>query len=74
MKHMQRVADQMVQECPDASSIRFRTGYHAIPSMRLVIKVLIGEAHNANTGIQFQKVSYVTNSSKSKVQLILCAA
>ncbi|XP_029356276.1 aprataxin isoform X3 [Echeneis naucrates] len=32
VKHMQQVADQMVQQCPDASS-RFRTGYHAIPSM-----------------------------------------
>lgn len=34
LKHMQRVAEQMVQQCPDASSLRFRTGYHAIPSMR----------------------------------------
>ncbi|XP_031727326.1 aprataxin isoform X1 [Anarrhichthys ocellatus] len=33
VKHMQQVADQMVQQCPDASSLRFRTGYHAIPSM-----------------------------------------
>ncbi|XP_059193337.1 aprataxin isoform X2 [Centropristis striata] len=33
VKHMQKVADQMVQQCPDASSLRFRTGYHAIPSM-----------------------------------------
>ncbi|XP_008284720.1 aprataxin isoform X2 [Stegastes partitus] len=33
VKHMQRVADQMVQQCPDSSSLRFRTGYHAIPSM-----------------------------------------
>lgn len=33
VKHMQEVADQMVQQCPDASSLRFRTGFHAIPSM-----------------------------------------
>ncbi|XP_029286676.1 aprataxin isoform X2 [Cottoperca gobio] len=36
VKHMQQVADQMVQQCPDASSLRFRTGYHAIPSMSQV--------------------------------------
>ncbi|XP_044045148.1 aprataxin isoform X2 [Siniperca chuatsi] len=33
VKHMQQVADQMVQQCPDVGSLRFRTGYHAIPSM-----------------------------------------
>ncbi|XP_070840263.1 aprataxin [Chaetodon trifascialis] len=33
VKHMQRVADRVVQQCPDASSLRFRAGYHAIPSM-----------------------------------------
>ncbi|XP_058496846.1 aprataxin [Solea solea] len=33
VKHMQQVADQMVQQCPDSSSLSFRTGYHAIPSM-----------------------------------------
>lgn len=33
VKHMQEVADQMIQQCPDATSLRFRTGYHAIPSM-----------------------------------------
>ncbi|XP_070684090.1 aprataxin isoform X2 [Pempheris klunzingeri] len=33
VKHMQQVAEQMVQQCPDSSSLRFRTGYHAIPSM-----------------------------------------
>ncbi|XP_034543704.1 aprataxin [Notolabrus celidotus] len=33
LKHMQRVADQMVQQCQHAGSLRFRTGYHAIPSM-----------------------------------------
>lgn len=33
VKHMQRVGDQMIQQCPDSSSLRFRTGYHAIPSM-----------------------------------------
>lgn len=32
LKHMQQIADQMVQQCPD-SSLRFRMGYHAIPSM-----------------------------------------
>ncbi|XP_029012461.1 aprataxin isoform X2 [Betta splendens] len=33
LKHMQQVADQIVQQCPDVGSLRFRTGYHAIPSM-----------------------------------------
>ncbi|XP_042341381.1 aprataxin isoform X2 [Plectropomus leopardus] len=33
VKHMQQVADQMIQQCPHASSLQFRTGYHAIPSM-----------------------------------------
>ncbi|XP_028263956.1 aprataxin isoform X4 [Parambassis ranga] len=33
LKHMQQVADQMVEQCPDSTSLRFRTGYHAIPSM-----------------------------------------
>ncbi|TNN62308.1 Aprataxin [Liparis tanakae] len=33
VKHMQQVADQMVRQCPDAGLLRFRTGYHAIPSM-----------------------------------------
>lgn len=39
IKHMQRVGEQMVQQCPDASSLRFRMGYHAIPSLRFVITV-----------------------------------
>ncbi|XP_034450049.1 aprataxin isoform X2 [Hippoglossus hippoglossus] len=33
VKHMQQVADRMVQQCPDSSSLSFRTGYHVIPSM-----------------------------------------
>ncbi|CAN9510375.1 unnamed protein product [Ophioblennius macclurei] len=33
VKHMQQVADKMIQQCPDQSSLRFRKGYHAIPSM-----------------------------------------
>ncbi|XP_042077409.1 aprataxin isoform X3 [Haplochromis burtoni] len=33
VKHMQKVADQMIQQRPDCSSVQFRTGYHAIPSM-----------------------------------------
>ncbi|XP_015250444.1 PREDICTED: aprataxin [Cyprinodon variegatus] len=33
LKHMQQVADRMIQQCPDSSSLQFRTGYHAIPSM-----------------------------------------
>lgn len=33
LKHMQQVADQIVAQCPDVSLLRFRTGYHAIPSM-----------------------------------------
>ncbi|MED6275126.1 hypothetical protein CHARACLAT_023306 [Characodon lateralis] len=34
LKHMQQVADRMIQQCPDSSTLRFRSGYHAIPSMR----------------------------------------
>lgn len=33
VKHMQQVADKMIQQCPDSGSLDFRTGYHAIPSM-----------------------------------------
>ncbi|XP_051558666.1 aprataxin isoform X2 [Myxocyprinus asiaticus] len=33
LKHMQRVGERMVQQCPDAHKLRFRLGYHAIPSM-----------------------------------------
>ncbi|XP_048052084.1 aprataxin isoform X1 [Megalobrama amblycephala] len=33
LKHMQRVGDQMVQQCRDAHKLRFRLGYHAVPSM-----------------------------------------
>ncbi|XP_062333544.1 aprataxin isoform X3 [Osmerus eperlanus] len=33
LKHMQKVADGIVGQCPDASLLRFRLGYHAIPSM-----------------------------------------
>ncbi|TWW59643.1 Aprataxin, partial [Takifugu flavidus] len=33
VKHMQQVAEQMIRQCPDASTLRFRSGYHAIPSM-----------------------------------------
>ncbi|XP_029907571.1 aprataxin [Myripristis murdjan] len=33
LRHMQQVAEQMIQQCPDASTLQFRTGYHAIPSM-----------------------------------------
>ncbi|XP_042283716.1 aprataxin [Thunnus maccoyii] len=33
VRHMQKVADQMVQQCPHAATLRFRSGYHAIPSM-----------------------------------------
>ncbi|XP_037530845.1 aprataxin isoform X2 [Nematolebias whitei] len=33
LKHMQQVAQRMVQQCPDCGSLSFRTGYHAIPSL-----------------------------------------
>ncbi|KAF6733461.1 Aprataxin [Oryzias melastigma] len=33
LKHMQKVADRMIQQCPETNSLSFRTGYHAIPSM-----------------------------------------
>lgn len=34
LEHMQKVADRLIQQCPDCDSLSFRTGYHAIPSMR----------------------------------------
>ncbi|XP_036420664.1 aprataxin isoform X2 [Colossoma macropomum] len=33
LKHMQTVGDRMIKQCPDAQKLRFRQGYHAIPSM-----------------------------------------
>lgn len=33
LRHMHKIGDRMVDECPDASLLRFRSGYHAIPSM-----------------------------------------
>ncbi|XP_018593803.1 aprataxin isoform X2 [Scleropages formosus] len=33
LRHMHHVAERMVEQCPDASKLRFRLGYHAIPSM-----------------------------------------
>ncbi|XP_061889209.1 aprataxin-like isoform X3 [Entelurus aequoreus] len=33
LRHMHGVAEQMVQQCPQARSLDFRSGYHAIPSM-----------------------------------------
>ncbi|XP_004065926.1 aprataxin isoform X1 [Oryzias latipes] len=33
LKHMQKVAERMIKQCPESSSLSFRTGYHAIPSM-----------------------------------------
>ncbi|KAJ8247636.1 hypothetical protein GJAV_G00248550 [Gymnothorax javanicus] len=33
LRHMQHVAEHMVQQCRDAQELRFRMGYHAIPSM-----------------------------------------
>ncbi|XP_061685979.1 aprataxin isoform X1 [Syngnathoides biaculeatus] len=33
VKHMQQVAEQMVHQCPQASTLDFCMGYHAIPSM-----------------------------------------
>ncbi|XP_017553051.2 aprataxin isoform X2 [Pygocentrus nattereri] len=33
LKHMQKVGDRMIKHCPDAQKLRFRQGYHAIPSM-----------------------------------------
>ncbi|XP_026766602.3 aprataxin isoform X1 [Pangasianodon hypophthalmus] len=33
LKHMQRVGDRMVQQCPSSTKLHFRLGYHAIPSM-----------------------------------------
>ncbi|MCJ8750107.1 hypothetical protein PDJAM_G00258780 [Pangasius djambal] len=33
LKHMERVGDRMVQQCPSSDKLHFRLGYHAIPSM-----------------------------------------
>ncbi|KAJ8339811.1 hypothetical protein SKAU_G00344440 [Synaphobranchus kaupii] len=33
LRHMQGVAERMVEQCRDAQQLRFRMGYHAIPSM-----------------------------------------
>ncbi|XP_043107084.1 aprataxin isoform X2 [Puntigrus tetrazona] len=33
LEHMQRVGERVLQQCPDARSLRFRLGYHAVPSM-----------------------------------------
>lgn len=34
LRHMERVGERMVQQRPGSSMLRFRLGYHAIPSMR----------------------------------------
>lgn len=34
VKHMHKVGEQMVLQCPDSNSLHFRMGYHAIPSMK----------------------------------------
>ncbi|KAK0131788.1 Aprataxin [Merluccius polli] len=33
LRHMQQVGERMVSQCKDAPPLRFRSGYHAIPSM-----------------------------------------
>lgn len=33
VKHMQDIGEKMVGQCPDSDILRFRMGYHAIPSM-----------------------------------------
>lgn len=33
LKHMHSIGERMVCQCPDSDSLRFRMGYHAIPSM-----------------------------------------
>lgn len=33
IRHMHNIGEQMVSQCPDSDSLRFRIGYHAIPSM-----------------------------------------
>ncbi|MGH0185073.1 UNVERIFIED_CONTAM: hypothetical protein FKN15_017435 [Acipenser sinensis] len=34
LKHMHSVGEKIVQDCPAFSTLQFRLGYHAIPSMR----------------------------------------
>lgn len=34
LKHMERIGARMAQQCPGSDTLRFRLGYHAIPSMR----------------------------------------
>ncbi|XP_072318622.1 aprataxin [Eucyclogobius newberryi] len=33
VRHMHKIGEQMVCQCPDSDSLSFRMGYHAIPSM-----------------------------------------
>lgn len=33
LKHMHKVGNRMIQQCPDAQKLGFRLGYHAIPTM-----------------------------------------
>ncbi|XP_055013812.1 aprataxin isoform X2 [Boleophthalmus pectinirostris] len=33
LRHMHKIGEQMVLQCPESDSLRFRMGYHAIPSM-----------------------------------------
>lgn len=33
IKHMHKIGQQMILQCPESDSLRFRMGYHAIPSM-----------------------------------------
>ncbi|XP_060773253.1 aprataxin isoform X2 [Neoarius graeffei] len=33
LKHMERVGNRMVQQCPSSNKLHFRLGYHTIPSM-----------------------------------------
>uniref|UniRef100_A0A8C6T551 Aprataxin n=1 Tax=Neogobius melanostomus TaxID=47308 RepID=A0A8C6T551_9GOBI len=33
VRHMHNIGEQMIRQCPHSDSLRFRMGYHAIPSM-----------------------------------------
>ncbi|XP_033822986.1 aprataxin [Periophthalmus magnuspinnatus] len=33
LRHMQKIGEQMVLQCPDSDSLRFRIGFHIIPAM-----------------------------------------
>ncbi|XP_062905081.1 aprataxin isoform X2 [Mobula hypostoma] len=48
LQHMNEVGEKLVRECVDSKALRFRLGYHAIPSMRTP---LYSEAVSSGLGL-----------------------